>query len=109
MIGADLAQDHPVLNARIAAARADQGVELLLLAPPGEGTSIEADLRIDVPREGMAAWIAGLLRHCHDTGATDGDYLARSVSVPDDFWAQLRTRHDLWSVARSCGLSPVEL
>jgi assimilatory nitrate reductase catalytic subunit len=57
----------------------------------------------------MASWIAGLLRHCHDVGATDGDYLARSVSVPDDFWAQLWTRHDLWSVARSCGLSPVEL
>ncbi|MEK7457353.1 MAG: molybdopterin-dependent oxidoreductase [Pseudomonadota bacterium] len=109
MIGADLAQDHPVLNARIAAARADQGVELLLLAAPGEGTSIEADLRIEVPRDRMASWIAGLLRHCHDTGVTDGDYLARNVSVPDDFWAQLRTRHDLWSVARSCGLSPVEL
>jgi assimilatory nitrate reductase catalytic subunit len=109
MVGADLAQDHPVLNARIAAARAEQGVELLLLAAPGEGTSIEADLRIEMPRDGMASWIAGLLRHCHDVGATDGDYLARSVSVPDDFWAQLRTRHDLWSVARSCGLSPVEL
>ena len=109
MVGASLHRDHPVLAERIAVARDELGVELLLLAAPGEGLEIEADLRIELADGGAATLIAGLLRHCHDIDATDGEYLARHVHVPDGFWAGLRTSHDLWSVARRCGLSPMDL
>ncbi|WP_176591712.1 molybdopterin-dependent oxidoreductase [Sphingobium sp. EM0848] len=108
VVGGDAVRRHPVLQDRIEAAR-EQGARLILIARGDEGQEIEADLRLTVTPGGEAALLSGLLLHCRDGGVLDEAFLARSVAVPSDFWAGLRKGHDLWSVARACGLEPGEV
>ncbi|MBV2148773.1 molybdopterin-dependent oxidoreductase [Sphingobium sp. AS12] len=97
---------HPVLLERVQAAR-QAGVRLVLLA--GEGAAIEADLRLNVKPGSAVRLLAGALLHGHDKGQHDRDFLARSVVVPDGFWDGLRPGHDIWSIARSTGLTPAAI
>lgn len=97
---------HPVLLERVQAARAE-GARLVLLA--GGAAGIEADLYLDVKPGSAARLLTGALLHGHDKGQHDADFLARSVAVPDGFWDGLRPGHDIWSVARATGLTPMEI
>ncbi|WP_242125998.1 molybdopterin-dependent oxidoreductase [Sphingobium sp. Sx8-8] len=109
LVGGSTAGRHPVLQERIGAVRAARGTRLILIAQDDDGRDMEADLRLQVAPGSEAALIAGLLLHCHDSGAVDPDGLERRVAVPEGFWADLRRGHDLWSVARACGLAPGEV
>ncbi|WP_031294760.1 molybdopterin oxidoreductase family protein [Sphingobium ummariense] len=106
VVGARGLDDHPVLEDRVRAA-GDEKAHLVLI---GTGGSLpDGAIRLPAPRGSEARLLAGLLRHCWDAGLLDLDWLARHVAVPDGFWAGLQAGHDLWSVARACGLSPAEL
>ncbi|PJG48684.1 NagC family transcriptional regulator [Sphingobium sp. LB126] len=109
LVGGATLRRHPLLRDRIEAARADQGTRLILIARGDEGQEIEADLRLTVAPGSEAALLSSLLLHCHDRGGLDEGFLARHVLVPPAFWAGLRKGHDLWSVARICGLEPGEV
>ncbi|QGP77604.1 molybdopterin-dependent oxidoreductase [Sphingobium sp. CAP-1] len=102
-----LAQHHPVLLERVQAARQDRGAQLVVL--DAAGLAVEADLHLPVAPGSAARLVAGLLLHCHDVGALDDAYMARSVQVPEGLWEELRRGHDLWSVARICGLTPAAI
>lgn len=102
-----LAQRHPVLMDRVQAARQDHGARLILLG--ATTPAIDADLHLPIMPGSAARLIAGLLLHGHDSGALNTAYMARSVDVPDGFWTALRPGHDLWSVARACGLTPAAI
>ncbi|AEG49354.1 Nitrate reductase [Sphingobium chlorophenolicum L-1] len=104
LVGEATARRHPVLHERIAEARAEEGVRLILIAGRDEGQEVEADERLTVAPGSEAALLSGLLLHCHDNGMLDGN-----PAVGPDFWAGLRRGHDLWSVARACGLTPGEV
>jgi assimilatory nitrate reductase catalytic subunit len=80
MIGADTARRHPVLHRRVLAARESKGTQVIAVTA-GENPG-------------------------HDAELLDRDYLSRSVVVPEGFWAGLRAGHDVWSVARACGIAP---
>ncbi|MDO7836034.1 molybdopterin-dependent oxidoreductase [Sphingobium sp. HBC34] len=104
---AALASSHPVLMERVQAARQDHGAHLIVLG--AAGADIAADLHVPVAPGSAARLIAGLLLHCHDGGILDAARVARSIHVPDGFWAGLRPGHDLWSVARACALSAADV
>ena len=101
---ADIIDAHPVLFERVMAARADRGARIILLGA-ADGVP-EVDLCLPIMPGSAPLMIAGLLRHCHDSGATDADWLAGHVDVPSGFWNQLATGRDIWSVARGCGIAP---
>ena len=105
LVGGEIGRDHPVLMDRVQAARSN-GARLIHLALPGEGDVIEADLHLPVPPGGMARLLGGLLRHCRDMGLVDPLWLERHIAVPVGYWDGLRQGHDVWSVARACGLPP---
>ncbi|APL95432.1 NagC family transcriptional regulator [Sphingobium indicum] len=109
LLGVPTARRHPVLHERLAEARAEQGARLILVAHADDGQEVEADERLNVAPGSEAMLLNGLLLHCHDHGALDRKFMERSLSVPADFWAGLRRGHDLWSVARACGLAPGEV
>ncbi len=104
LVGEATARRHPVLHERIAEARAEEGARLVLIARRDEGQEVEADVRLTVAPGSEAVLLSGLLLHCHDNGLLD-----RTLAVPPGFWAGLRRGHDLWSVARACGLAPGEV
>ncbi len=106
LLGGGAMREHPVLIDRVQAARGDTGAALILIAPAGEEQGLDPDLHLPVAAAGMAPLLRGLLLHCHDSGTVKQDFLARSVAVPKGFWEGLRPGHDIWSVARACGLSP---
>ncbi|MCI4588535.1 molybdopterin-dependent oxidoreductase [Sphingobium sp. BYY-5] len=108
LLGATISRDYPVLIDRVQAARAD-GARLIHVAPAGEGDALEADLHLPVAQDSIARLIGGLLLHCYDTGLVDPDWLTHGVAVPPGYWDALRRGHDIWSVARGCGLPPASI
>lgn len=109
MVGSHLATRHPVLMDRVQAAREARGALLVVLADDAADPDIDADLLLPIAPGSAARLIGGLLLHCHDGRATDGAFMAQHLHVPDGFWATLRPSHDLWSIARICGLAPASI
>ncbi|MFC4593387.1 molybdopterin-dependent oxidoreductase [Sphingobium tyrosinilyticum] len=109
-VGASALLRHPVLAERIAMAREQRGVRLVLLTE-GEDVQEEvgADLRLKVEPGSAAVLLNGLLLHAHDCGCLADVFMARHVMTAGDFWTRLRLDHDLWSVARRCGLGHGEV
>lgn len=105
MIGDRLADRHPILTQRVLAAR-ERGAVLAVIADDGEKGDLPCDFRLKVAPGRAHRLIAGLLLHCHDTGVHGS---GSGFVVPDDYWARLRAGHDLWSVARDCGLAAAEV
>ena len=103
MIGDHLAHRHPVLMDRVQAAR-QRGAVLAIVGDQGEEAGMPCDLRLTVASGSAPRLIAGLLLHCHDAGAQGSAPLAA-----DDYWTRLRAGHDLWSVARDCGLTAAQV
>ena len=103
-------REHPILAERVQAARERGGARLILLddeADPEEANL--ADIRLNIVSGSAAVLLNGLLLHCHDREMVASAYVDRHVVVPPDFWAQLRQGHDLWTVARRCGLQAGEV
>ena len=104
----DLPVTHPVLLDRVAAAR-ERGTRLVVIDPHGTAAGLAADLYLPVTAGTGALLFAALLTRCRDVGALDMDFLARAVAVPPGFLEALGPGHDVWSVARICGLSPAKI
>jgi assimilatory nitrate reductase catalytic subunit len=109
MLGEGLAQSHPVLIDRVQAARSELGLRLILLTEGECEEAVDADLRLTIAPGSAGRLLTGLLLHCHDVGLVDRGFLDRHVAVAPDFWTAARQGHDIWSVARACGLSPVAI
>ena len=105
MIGDAVVRDHPVLFDRVQAMRAESGVPLVLVAPAGAGDGLDVDLHLPVAQKAIAPLLRGLLLHVHDADMGQADGRPPALAPPD-FWQSLRPGHDIWSVARTCGLSP---
>jgi assimilatory nitrate reductase catalytic subunit len=108
LAGAGAALDHPILLDRVMAARAE-GSRLVVIDQDGSARNLKADLYLPIPADGISALFAGLLARCRDVGALDADYLARAVATPSGFWDGIGPGHDVWSVARACGLAPTAI
>lgn len=104
----DVPVTHPVLLDRVAAAR-ERGTRLVVIDPDGTAAGLAADLYLPVTAGTGALLFAALLTRCRDVGALDMDFLARAVAVPPGFLEALGPGHDVWSVARICGLSPAKI
>lgn len=109
LLGDRIALYHPVLIDRVRAARDMQGVRLVRVTEGQEDDGIEADMRLAVTPGSMGRLLTGLLLHCHDVGAVDQGFLDRHVAMSAGFWDHLRPGHDIWSVARDCGLPPSDI
>lgn len=102
LAGASTAARHPVLMDRVQAARHARGSRLVMLS--SAESEAEADLYLRVTEGSEAALLRGLLVWMEEAG-----WLASGVATSPDFWAGQKVGHDLWSVARTCGLSPAEV
>ena len=109
LIGSNTAWCHPIVYQRIQAARVARGTKLVVIDPRRTETAGEADLHLAIRPGSDVALMNGLLGHCRDHGLIDQGYLSQHVSVPDDFWIALGEGSDLWSVARTCDVSPADL
>ena len=97
---------HPLLLERVRDARATRGTRLVML---GADEGIEADLQLPVRGGSVARLLAGWLLHIIDSGLIDTDFVAAHITLPDRFRERLAPGHDLWSVARACGIEPGEV
>jgi len=109
LIGSNAAWCHPIVHQRIQAARAMRGTKLVVIDPRRTESCEGADLHLALRPGSDVALLNGLLAHCWRQGLLDEGFIADHVAVPPGFWDLLNAHHDLWSVARACDLSPVEL
>jgi len=109
LVGSNTAWCHPIVYQRIMAARAARGTKLVVIDPRRTETCEEADLHLPLKPGTDVALMNGLLAHCRRAGLVDEAYLAAHVDMPTGFWDALDMDHDLWSIARTCDLSPADL
>jgi assimilatory nitrate reductase catalytic subunit len=109
LVGSNTAWCHPIVYQRIMDARASRGTKLVVIDPRRTETCEEADLHLAIRPGSDVALMNGLLAHCREQKLLDSAFLARSVSVPDNFWESLGEGSDLWSVARTCDVQPADL
>ncbi len=102
MIGAGLAEAHPVLLERAQAARAQTGARLVVILPEGEDIPGGSDLILPVPNGVTARLLEGALVRLKETGGISPD-----LHQAAGFWDALREGRDLWSAARACDLPPL--
>jgi assimilatory nitrate reductase catalytic subunit len=96
---------HPVLLERLKAA-GERGARLCLLTEKADIPDFPTDMVLTVRPGNMARLLTGLLVHCQGAGRLKDDFLTRHVVTSSDFWPRIRADHDLWSVARACGIGP---
>ncbi len=108
LVGSNTAWCHPIVYQRIRRA-CDAGAKLVVIDPRRTETAEEADLHLPLRPGSDVALMNGLLAWCREAGALDAAFLADHLSVPADFWEVLGEGSDLWSVARTCDLSPADL
>ena len=109
LVGSNTAWCHPIVYQRIQAARAERGTKLVVIDPRRTETCDEADLHLALRPGTDVALMNGLLAHCRRAGALEEDFLTQSVSTPDGFWEALEEGSDLWTVAKTCDVSPSDL
>ncbi|MGO1305075.1 MAG: molybdopterin-dependent oxidoreductase, partial [Sphingomonas parapaucimobilis] len=108
LVGSNTAWCHPIVYQRLRA-RCDAGAKLVVIDPRRTETAEEADLHLPLRPGSDVALMNGLLAWCREADALDAAFLADHLSVPADFWEALGEGSDLWSVARTCDLSPADL
>lgn len=101
LIGANLAEAHPVLIERAQAARAQTGARLLAIVPEGDDVPGGTDLILPVPNGATARLLEGALLRLKESGA-----ISPTLHQPPKCWDALREGRDIWSVARACDLPP---
>jgi len=109
LVGSNTAWCHPIVYQRIMAARVARGTRIVVIDPRRTETCEDADLHLAIRPGSDVALMNGLLAHCRRAGALDENFIASNVSVPADFWPALDIDNDLWSVARACDISAVDL
>ena len=108
LVGSNTAWCHPIVYQRIRE-RCDAGAKLVVIDPRRTETAEEADLHLPLRPGSDVALMNGLLAWCREAGALDAAFLADHLSVPADFWERVGEGSDLWSVARTCDLTPADL
>ncbi len=109
LVGSNTAWCHPIVYQRIQAAREKRGTKLVVIDPRRTETCEDADLHFAIRPGSDVALMNGLLAFCRDENLLDKDFLAASVSTPDEFWDMVGEGSDLWSVARTCDVPPADL
>ncbi len=109
LVGSNTAWCHPIVYQRIQAARATRGTKLVVIDPRRTETCDDADIHLALRPGTDVALMNGLLAHCVRAGIIDEQFLGHSVNVPEGFWESLGQGHDLWTVAKTCDVSPSEL
>ncbi|MCP1468503.1 assimilatory nitrate reductase catalytic subunit [Sphingobium sp. OAS761] len=95
----------PVLMDRIQAARAERGTRLVVLGSGRPAPNMDADLWLNVGPGGAARLLGGLLGHVATAEGGNGVLSAAHVAPSSRVAGPLEQGHDLWSVARACGLT----
>ena len=109
LAGSNTAWCHPIVYQRIQAAREKRGTRLVVIDPRRTETCDQADLHLALKPGTDVALMNGLLAHCRRAGVLDEHFLEHSVETPDGFWEALDQDQDLWTVAKTCDVSPVDL
>ncbi|HEU4961584.1 MAG TPA: molybdopterin-dependent oxidoreductase [Sphingomonas sp.] len=108
LVGSNTAWCHPIVYQRIRA-RCEAGASLVVIDPRRTETAEQADCHLALKPGTDVALMNGLLAHCRREGVVDAAFLADHVATPDGFWTALDRDHDLWTIARTCGLPAAEL
>ena len=109
LVGSNTAWCHPIVYQRIQAARAARGTKLVVIDPRRTETCEDADLHLAIRPGSDVALMNGLLAHCRREGLVDDAFLTANVSTPSDFWEGVDRNSDLWTVAKTCDVTPDEL
>ncbi len=109
LVGSNTAWCHPIVYQRIQAAREARGTKLVVIDPRRTETCEDADLHLAIRPGSDVALMNGLLAHCRRADLLDEDFLAASVTTPEDFWDRIEANSDIWSVARTCDVAPDDL
>ena len=106
LVGSNLAWCHPVLHARLMAARAARGTRVVVVDPRRTATAEGADLHLPIAPGADVALFAGLLVHLEAAGALDRAWVAAHTTGLDAALAAAReTAPDLARVALLTGLA----
>ncbi|MFN3674527.1 MAG: molybdopterin-dependent oxidoreductase [Sphingomonas pseudosanguinis] len=108
LVGSNTAWCHPIVYQRIRA-RCDAGAKLVVIDPRRTETAEQADLHLALRPGSDVALMNGALAWARAAGVVDADFLAASVTTPEDFWTALGEGSDLWSVAKTCDVAPADL
>ncbi|MEL6316644.1 MAG: molybdopterin-dependent oxidoreductase, partial [Pseudomonadota bacterium] len=109
LVGSNLAWCHPVLQQRIAAAKAARpGLKVINIDPRETATSAFADGALRLAPGSDVALFAGLLLRIEEEGAIDAAYVGAHVSGAAEAFRAARDM-TIDRVARITGLSPVEI
>lgn len=108
LVGSNTAWCHPIVYQRIRA-RCDAGAKLVVIDPRRTETAEQADLHLALRPGSDVALMNGALAWARAAGVVDADFLAASVTTPEDFWTALGEGSDLWSVAKTCDIAPADL
>jgi assimilatory nitrate reductase catalytic subunit len=103
LVGSNLAWCHPVLHARLTAARAARGTRVVVVDPRATATSDGADLHLTIAPGADVALFAGLLAHLEAAGAVDRIWAATHTTGLE---AALKVAPDLTRVADITSLAP---
>ncbi|WCP14251.1 Nitrate reductase [Sphingobium sp. AntQ-1] len=109
LLGGRTGRDYPVLLDRAMAARQAHGMHMTLLTDDDASASVDADLRLRVNPGSLDRLLTGALLHCRAVGAIDQAFIDRHVSLPLNLWRDMAQGHDIWSIARACGLPPATI
>jgi len=110
LVGSNLAWCHPVLHARLQAARAVRGTRVVVVDPRRTATSDGADLHLQIAPGADVALFAGLLAHLDAVDAVDRAWAAAHATGLDAALAAAReTVPDLARAAALTGLAPAEI
>lgn len=101
LVGASLADAHPILIQRAQAARSQNGTRLIAIVPEGEDVPGGVDMILPVPQGVEASLLAGALLQVMEAGLHP-----LHIDIPASSRTALLPGHDLWSVARACDLPP---
>ncbi|MCO6418458.1 molybdopterin-dependent oxidoreductase, partial [Siccirubricoccus sp. KC 17139] len=110
LVGSNLAWCHPVLHARLMAARAARGTRVVVVDPRRTATAEGADLHLPIAPGADVALFAGLLAHLDAAGAVDRAWTAAHTTGLDAALAAAReTAPDLARVASITGLAVADI
>ncbi|MDA8231678.1 MAG: molybdopterin-dependent oxidoreductase [Magnetospirillum sp.] len=102
LAGSNLAWCHPVLFQRLRKAREERGTRVVVVDPRRTDTCDIADLHLAIRPGSDVALLNGLLSHCADAGALDGEFTRWHVTGLDD--ALRAARMSVPEAAALCGV-----
>jgi assimilatory nitrate reductase catalytic subunit len=106
LAGSNLAWCHPVLHARLQAARSRRGTRVVVVDPRATATSSGADLHLAIAPGADVALFAGLLGHLAAAGAVDHAWVAAHATGLESALAAAPNRE---RVAAITGLAPRDI